>query len=48
MNTDTVKYVVKDNKIGYYEFDSISFSTYHGYLTAFTYFKENELGKISN
>ncbi len=33
-------YVLKDRKIGYKIHDQISFDTYYGYLTNFSYFKE--------
>ncbi|KAL4481677.1 hypothetical protein ABPG74_007766 [Tetrahymena malaccensis] len=42
-------YIVKDNQIGYRNNDSsISFLTYHGYKTLFSYFYENSLGKIDD
>ncbi|KAL4481675.1 hypothetical protein ABPG74_007764 [Tetrahymena malaccensis] len=40
-------YVVKDYKIGYRQLDSsVSFTTYYGYKTLFSYFYQNTQGKI--
>ena len=41
------EYVVKDDKIGYREQDSISFNVSFGYLTVLAYLKEHAAGKIS-
>jgi hypothetical protein len=40
-------YIVKEDKIGYKELDTISFKIVYGYKTMFAYFNEHELGKIT-
>lgn len=40
-------YVVKDNKIGYKEFENISFDIIFRYQTLFAYYAEHEKGNIS-
>lgn len=41
------EYIVKDDKIGYKEQDSIAFNISYGYTTLLAYLKENQKGNIS-
>ena len=40
-------YIVRDDQIGYYKEDTISFTTRHGYQTMFALYKEYERNKVS-
>ena len=41
-------YIIENDRIGYKEQDGIAFDTLYGYKTLFSYFQENENGKISD
>ena len=46
-NFECHDYVVKDDKIGYKEQDSVAFNVNYGYKTLFAYFHEHGRNKIS-
>ncbi|CAF3312638.1 unnamed protein product, partial [Rotaria sp. Silwood2] len=46
-NFDSHNYIVKEDKIGYIEQDSIIYNVVYGYKTLFAYYFEHEKGKIS-